>query len=76
MDRNELFKSAHKKGFVNKFIYEKPYNSPIPLTSFDQKEDLRYYLHLQEMNYWLSNKTELISELEKEIKNKLENGKL
>lgn len=64
----ELFRLAEKKGFKNKFISGIPFVFPIPLSN--PKEDLRYFMMLSEILYWLSDE-KVTNDLETEIKNKL-----
>lgn len=59
MTKTEIAKMAKDKGFVPQFIGDKETgifgNPRIPLSY--PKEDLRYFLHLCELMYWLSGKS-------------------
>lgn len=56
MSKDEIAKMAKEKGFVPQFISDKESGLfPIPISN--QKEDLRYFLHLCEVMYWLSGKS-------------------
>lgn len=58
MTKTEIAKMAKDKGFVPQFIGDKETglftNPPTPLSY--PKEDLRYFLHLCELFYWLAGK--------------------
>jgi hypothetical protein len=55
MTKTEIAKMAKDKGFVPQFIGDKETglftNPPTPMSY--PKEDLRYFLHLCEIMYWL-----------------------